>query len=146
MMMILLLMRIDFKVVYYTLNIRTHCKLKFLIVYFTLQLEPFRRSPLIQSHTALYFCKVNSIQEACVKFFVVHISKFQILQNTWKNERKNIRVLVFSLLSINLAFWYTLFCFFMLCARFQISICEPQSIWRKLLVCTELILDKQIRK
>ena len=57
MMMILLLMRIDFKVVYYTLSIRTHFRLKFLIVHFTLQLEPFRRSPLIQSHAALYFCK-----------------------------------------------------------------------------------------
>ena len=54
MMMILLLMRIDFKVVYYTLNIRTHLKLKFLILHFTLQLEPFRRSPLIQSLAAQY--------------------------------------------------------------------------------------------
>ena len=33
-----------------------------------------------------------------------------------------------------LAFWFFLFCFFMCFARFQILICEPQSIWRKVLV------------
>ena len=27
-----------------------------------------------------FFCKVNSVQEACAKCFVVHISKFEILQ------------------------------------------------------------------
>ena len=30
--------------------------------------------------------KVNSVQEACAKFFVVHILKFEILQTTWKNK------------------------------------------------------------
>ena len=29
-------------------------------------------------------CKVNSVQEACSKCLVVHISKFEILQITWK--------------------------------------------------------------
>ena len=32
-----------------------------------------------------------------------------------------------------LAFWRCLFCFFTQFARFQISICEPQRIWWKLL-------------
>ena len=49
MMMILLLMRIDFKVVYYTLNIRAHFKLKFLIVHFiatrALQKESIKLKP-----------------------------------------------------------------------------------------------------
>ena len=34
--------------------------------------------------------------------------KFEILQVTWKNETKNIRLLVFSFLPIEIAFW----CFF----------------------------------
>ena len=56
------------------------------------------------------------------------------LANHEKNETKNIRLLVLSFSSTNLAFWCFLFCFFMWFARFQISICEPQIIWRKLLV------------
>ena len=34
-------------------------------------------------------CKVNSVQEAWAKYFAVHISKFEILQTTWKNKTKN---------------------------------------------------------
>ena len=30
--------------------------------------------------------KVNSVQEACAKYFVVHILKFEILQTTQKNK------------------------------------------------------------
>ena len=33
-------------------------------------------------------CKVSSVQEPCAKCFAVHISKFEILQTTWKNEQK----------------------------------------------------------
>ena len=51
-----------------------------------------------------------------------------------KNETKNIRLLVFSLSSIN----FGVFCFFMWFARFQILICELQSIWHKLLVLSWL--------
>ena len=32
--------------------------------------------------------KVNSVQEACSKRFGVHISKFEILQTTWKNKKQ----------------------------------------------------------
>ena len=32
--------------------------------------------------------KINSVQEACAKCFVVHILKFEILQPTWKNKTK----------------------------------------------------------
>ena len=32
--------------------------------------------------------KVNSVQEACAKCFAVHISKFEILQTTWKKRNK----------------------------------------------------------
>ena len=37
--------------------------------------------------------KVNSVQEACAKCFAVHISKFEILQTTWKNKTKYIKML-----------------------------------------------------
>ena len=40
-----------------------------------------------------------------------------------------------------LAFWCFLFCFSMLFARFQILICEPQSIWPKPLVLSWFYLE-----
>ena len=83
------------------------------------------------------FGKVNSVQEACTKCFAVHILTFEILQITWKNKTKNIRLLVFSFWSIDFIFW-SLFCFFMWFARLQILICEPQSLWHKLLVLSWL--------
>ena len=82
--------------------------------------------------------KVKSVQEAYAKYFAVHILEFEILQITWNNEAKNIRLLVFSFSSINLKLWCFLFCFFMWFAGFQILICELQSIWRKLLVLSWL--------
>ena len=60
------------------------------------------------------------------------------LVNHVKKLNKNIRLLVFSFSAINLAFWCFLFCFFMWFARFQSLICEPQTIWRKLLVLSWL--------
>ena len=39
------------------------------------------------------FVKVNSVQEACAKYFVVHMLKFEILQTTWKKKAKNIKML-----------------------------------------------------
>ena len=78
-----------------------------------------------------FYFKVNSIQEACAKCFAVQILEFEILQITWK---KDIWLLVFSLSSINPAIWWFFSFFFQWFARFQISISELQSIWRKLLV------------
>ena len=37
--------------------------------------------------------KVNSVQEACAKYFAVHLLKFEILQTTRKNKTKNIKML-----------------------------------------------------
>ena len=38
--------------------------------------------------------KVNSVLEACNKCFAaVNLLKFEILQNTWKNKAKNIKML-----------------------------------------------------
>ena len=60
------------------------------------------------------------------------------------HEKKNNRLLVFSFLSINLAFGSFLFCFFIWFARFQILIFEPQSIWCKLLVLSWLWKIRQL--
>ena len=68
------------------------------------------------------FSKVNSVQEACAKYFAVHILNFEILQ---------IRPLLFNRLWILI---FLFFCFFMWFARFQILISKPERIWRKLLV------------
>ena len=97
----------------------------------------------------ILFClvsKVNSVQEACTKRFAVHILKFEISKSHERNETKNIRLLVFSFWSINLAFWCFLFCSFMWFARFQILICEPQSIWRKVLVLSWLYCSNPSKK
>ena len=57
-----------------------------------------------------------------------------------KNETNNIRPLVFSFSPIYLAFWWLLVCFFMWFVRFKTLICEPQSIWHKLLLLSWLYL------
>ena len=98
----------------------------------------FMLRKLKQRYIEIWILKVNSVQEVCGKCFAVHVLKFEILQITWKNQTKNIRLLVFSFSSILLAFWCFLFCFFMWFARFKILICEPQSIWCKLLVLSWL--------
>ena len=78
-------------------------------------------------HTGLNSClkivKVDSVQEACPKCFTVHLSKFEILQITWKKWNKEHQNLSFQFL------WFS---------KFKISICEPQSIWGKLLVLSWL--------
>ena len=48
--------------------------------------------------------KVNSVQEACAKCFAVHILKFKSCKSHEKNERKNIKLLVFNFSPIDLAF------------------------------------------
>ena len=56
--------------------------------------------------------KVNSVQEACTKCFAVHISKFEILQTTWKNKIKNIKMLDLLVKNWKLRVWGSLFHFF----------------------------------
>ena len=41
----------------------------------------------------ILWSKVNSVQEACAKCFAVHLLKFEILQTTWKNKTKIIKML-----------------------------------------------------
>ena len=42
---------------------------------------------------SLRFGKVNSVLEACAKCFSTRILKFEILQTTWKNKTKGIKML-----------------------------------------------------
>ena len=84
------------------------------------------------------FVKVNSVQEACAKYFAVHMLKFEILQTTWKNKTKSIKMLDLLVKNWKLRVWWFLFHFFMWFAWFQILICEPQSIGRKLLALSWL--------
>ena len=50
--------------------------------------------------------KVNSVQEACAKCFVVHILKFEILQTTWKNKTKSIKMLDWLMKNWKLRVWF----------------------------------------
>ena len=94
--------------------------------------------------------KVNSVQEACAKCFAVHILKFEILQTTWKTKQKhwNTRfigeIMKTKSLMIFVKFfscdWQDFKFWFVNIARFQILICEPRSIWRKLLVLSWLYM------
>ena len=63
------------------------------------------RTKISSSRSCQWFWKVNSVQEACDKCFAVYILRFEILQITWKNETKNIRLLVFSFSPIDLSFF-----------------------------------------
>ena len=70
-------------------------KFDFLSKYFKLWLN----SEILVSRWKYNYCvhetfvKVNSVPEACAKCFVVHILKFEILQTTWKNKTKSIKML-----------------------------------------------------
>ena len=82
--------------------------------------------------------KVNSAQEACAKCFVVHVSKFEIPQITWKNRKNHIKTLDLFMKNWKLWVWCSLLHFFVWFVRFQILICEPQSICLMLLVLSWL--------
>ena len=86
--------------------------------------------------------KVNSVQEACAKCFAVHILKFEILQITWKKWNKEHQTLSFQFFINKSSILMFFVLFFMWFARFQILICEPQSIWRKILVLSWLYFYK----
>ena len=44
---------------------------------------------------SVYYCKVDSVQEACAKCFAVHILKFEIWQITWKKWNTEYQTLLF---------------------------------------------------
>ena len=60
----------------------------------------------------IFISKVNTVQEACAKCFAVHLLKFEILQTTWKNKTKNIKMLNLLVKNWKLRVWCSLFHFF----------------------------------
>ena len=61
------------------------------------------------------FPKVNSVQEACTKCFAVGLLKFEILQTTWRNKAKNIKMLNLLVKNWKVRVWCSLFHFFFSC-------------------------------
>ena len=97
----------------------------------------------LNSEFVLELClriKVNSVQEAFAKCFAVHILKFEILQIIWKKWNKEHQTLSFQFFINKSTILMLLISFLMWFARFQNSICEPQSIWHKLLILSCLYL------
>ena len=82
---------------------------------------------------SLYIVKLE--QETCAKCFAVHISKFEILQSTWKSKtKKNIKKLDLLMKNWKSRVWCSLFhLFHMIC-----KISNFNSISRKLLVLSWL--------
>ena len=62
----------------------------------------------------------------------------RFLQTTWKNKTKSIKMIDLLMKNWKIRVYSLLYFFFMWFARFQILICVPQSIWRKLLVLSWL--------
>ena len=89
----------------------------------------------ISTHILTHLSKVNSVQEACAKCFAVQVHiKIWSLSNHIKKWKKEHQTLSFQFSINKSSILVFLFCFFMCCARFQILICKPQSIYCKLLL------------
>ena len=75
-----------------------------------------------------------------------HINIWNVANHMKKTKTKNIKMLDLLMKKWKLWVWCFLFIFFMWFARFQILICEPQSIWRKLLVVSWLYQPRSFLK
>ena len=83
--------------------------------------------------------KVNSVQEACTKCFAVPILKFEILQTTWKNKTKNIKMLHLLVKNWKLRVWSSLFHFFyVICKISDFNMWTAKHLAQA--SCTELTL------
>ena len=90
--------------------------------------------------TSVFFLKSTQYKKLVPNALRLTYWNSKSCKSNEKNEANDIRLLFFSFSSINLGFWCCLFCFSMWFARFQILICQPQSIWRKLLALSWLYL------
>ena len=68
--------------------------------------------PDFNAYFFIFLSKVNSVQETCAKCFAVHLLKFEILQTTWKNKTKNIKMLNLLVKNWKLRVWCSLSYFF----------------------------------
>ena len=84
-------------------------------------------------------CHFREIFQFVILFYkIANWIRFSEIRNNFWEWVKSRRIFSFS--SIDLVFWSFLFCFFVWFARFQILICEPQSIWHKFLVLSWLYI------
>ena len=81
---------------------------------------------------------INSVQEACAKYFAVQKSEIEIFQITWKKWNKEHQTHSFQFFTNVFIILTFLVLFFMWYTRFQISISELQRICCKLLVLSWL--------
>ena len=51
-------------------------------------IKSWTQSPILWLPKYEIGVKVDSVKEACAKYFVVHILKFEMLQATWKKQNK----------------------------------------------------------
>ena len=119
------------------------CKNQRTFIYFTsitASIWPINKIILVS--IVLMIHKVNLVlQEACAKCFAVHILKFKILQITWKNETKNIRLLVFIFSSINLVFLLFVLFFDVVCKISNFDMWTAKHLAQA--SCTDLTLLKK---
>ena len=85
-------------------------------------------------------CKVNSVQEACAKCFLVHILKFEILQITWKKWNKKNQTLSFHFLPQDSSFWCVFFFVLFLCGLQDLDFNRWTAKHLAQASCTELSL------
>ena len=126
--------RIKAKVIHQKLNIKRTCSflrstlIKLLLLHRTTKYCCWKLITFMSFQAVIFFaafCKAKSVQEACTKCFVVHLLEFKILQTTWKNKTKNIKMQNLLVKNWKLRIWCSLFHFFRWFHRFQIIICEP---------------------
>ena len=82
--------------------------------------------------------KVNSVQETCAKCIGVHILEFEILQTTWKNKTKNIKMLDLLMKNSKLRVWSSLFQIFHVIWKISFNMWTAKHLEQA--SCTELTL------
>ena len=92
-----------------------------------------------------YLIKVNSVQEACAKCFLVLILNFEILQITWKRWNKEHRTLSFQFFSNRSSILMFFVVFYVVCKVSYFNVWSVKHLAQA--SCTELTLDwNQIEK
>ena len=103
-------------------------------------LEKSKFSIFLMSDYGLGFLKVNLVQEACIKCFAVQLIKFEILQTTWNNKTKNIKVIDLLVTNWKLRVWCFLsHLFHVICKISNFNMWTAKHLMQA--SCTELTLS-----
>ena len=94
-----------------TLSLTNHKVYLFFPFYVTQKLGLKFLTEMLDISISWQMVKVSSVQEACAKCFAVLKSKFEILQTTWKNKTKSIKMLDLLVKNWKLRVWCSLFHF-----------------------------------